>query len=789
MSDRTIFRTASLRGRTNRLAAVPLLWLFAAAIAEAQQPPSLGYVQPSGGTVGTSIEVTIGGYDWTPDMDLFVHSNANAKPIRLELLGPPGPVRIPEPPYWFGKKARRTPLPLPREFRARLTIPPETPPGQITWQAANANGATAVGRLVISDLPQVLETDASGVPQRLESLPVTVCGQIERIEEIDRYHFVAAQTGPLTCELISRAIGSALNAVIRVTDRAGNLVSEAVDSAGLDAKFTFPVTAGEPYTVAIHDLDFGGDRSFVYRLNLTPGPRVTAALPAAGTRGQTRAIEFIGYGLATGTSRLETVTREVTFPEDPALDHLDYRLETPIGLSAPIALGLSPFEEHRRLPNPPPAPQLEVPFGITATFGELHGEHRYQVVGKQGDHWSVSCLAQRLGSPLDVAVTVLDQAGTEVLRVDDSAGSTDAEAWFTLPADGTYQIVVSDGSAAGDQSDAIYRLSVEAARAGFRLQAPERLSIPIAGKASLAVKVERIAKFDAPIRIDLSGLPEGVSAPADFVIAAGQTQGNIELNVGPDAAARAAAVSIRGQAETDEGPVTQQSAPMLLAITIPPPFEIDAEGKDDVLKWPRGTTFPGPVLIERQGDFSGPVMLEMHSRQGRHVMGISGPEVSVPPGVNRFLYPVHLPEWLETTRTSRMVVNGVAQVTDPRGNLRHSLVKQKTRMGFLPIGALLKLSAKTPRIATAAGQPFTIPLVIDRSASLAGPLRLELEPCSGFTAAPITLDSPLPEASLVIQSDAPDQEEYELTIRATAWQGEAFPVISRATIVVMIRHD
>ncbi len=34
-------------------------------------------------------------------------------------------------------------------------------------------------------------------------------------------------------------------------------------------------------------------------------------------------------------------------------------------------------------------------------------------------------------------------------------------------------------------------------------------------------------------------------------------------------------------------------------------FSIDAEGKDDVTKWPRGTTFPAPVLIERDEGFEG----------------------------------------------------------------------------------------------------------------------------------------------------------------------------------------
>jgi hypothetical protein len=112
---------------------------------------------------------------------------------------------------------------------------------------------------------------------------------------------------------------------------------------------------------------------------------------------------------------------------------------------------------------------------------------------------------------------------------------------------------------------------------------------------------------------------------------------------------------------------------------MPPPFSLDAEGKNDVTKWPRGTTFPAPVLIERNEGFTGDIVLEMAARQGRHRQGIRGPELSVQPGIDRILYPVFLPEWLETTRTSRMVVNGVSQVADPQGRVRYLSSKLKTR--------------------------------------------------------------------------------------------------------------
>ena len=51
-----------------------------------------------------------------PDMQLFVHDPR----VKLELTGTPSEVFVPEPPYWFGKKARDNDFPLPREYPARL---------------------------------------------------------------------------------------------------------------------------------------------------------------------------------------------------------------------------------------------------------------------------------------------------------------------------------------------------------------------------------------------------------------------------------------------------------------------------------------------------------------------------------------------------------------------------------------------------------------------------------------------------------------------------------------------
>ena len=815
-------RLSSSLSRVTRLAIAFVMIAGGSSVSRSQQqPPSIGYLHPCSVSPGESTGLTIGGYDWTPDMELFVRGGMG----KFELVAPPSAVLIPDPPYWFGKKARRTPLPLPRESRAALTLPADTPIGIVTWQAANANGATAIGKVWVDRLPKVIESAAHVSPQPLASLPIAVCGQIETIEQIDRYEFEATRSGPVTCELISRKLGSTMNGVVRVTDPSGKLVAEAVDSAGLDAKFTFGVTAGIRYTVAIHDLDFGGDRSFVYRLAIVPGARVTAAIPAAGRRGELGSVELIGYGVATGEAKLESVTKEFSFPADPGLAHFAIDFETPCGLAEPFLLPLSDATQIAAAPSNatsgaasgaagaalPGVFELPViPVGVTARFATPDAEHHYRLTGKKGDRLAIQVLAQRIGSPLDPAVAVLDANGQEKAQADDSPGSTDPDLIFEFPEDGPYTLVVTDATTKGGQADAIYHLAIAPDQPGFALRATEQLNLPIGGKVSIDVQAERRGKFDAPIRVTLEGLPEGVSAPAEIVIPGGQSKVGVELNVAADAAADASLVSIFGESSVSEpsisgpsvsepsisGPIggdksiRQGAEPMLVALTIPSPIEIDAEGKDDVLKWPRGSTFPGPVLIARKAGFDGDVVLEMHSRQGRHVMGIAGPEVAVPPGVDRFLYPVHLPEWLETSRTSRMVVNGVVRVADPKGNVRHVLVKQKNRMGFLPIGALLKLSAVEPLISlggTAESPSVSIPLKVDRAESIRQlDLTIELEPHPMFTASPVTIDTSAGELSVPVRCDVTAPGDYEITFRATGWQGKDFPVISRATVILVV---
>ena len=770
-----------------------LVLLPAARPAFAQTPPEIAYVFPPGGAPGSTVDVQLGGFNWTPDMQLFVHDPR----VKLELTGAPGPVIVPYPPFWFGRKARDSDPPLPREFPARLTIGVDVPAGFVRWQAANANGATASGVILIATEPEVREVGGHKSayehksPQVLSTLPIAVAGQLSRLEEVDRYLFAAPRNGPVTLDVWTRRLRTKMNAVLEVRDASGRLVADAADTAGHDLQLTFTAKQGEQYIVSLYDADFRGYTSYVYRLVFHDGPQVIAAIPAAGKRGESRPVKFIGYGIATGIPQLESVTHNVAFPADPQAQSFSFRLETPHGTALPFTLGLSNLIEAVEPPSSAAdARKLTIPAAVTGVLERQAVDDRYVLDGKKGETWQISARSAVAGAPLDLSLAVFDSAGKELVRKDDLLGTLDATLVFSVPADGTYQLSVGDVSGHSGSAAAVYHLQLEAALPDFILNVPEMLAVPLGGKAVLTVKVTRQVGFAEPIALELTGLPAGITAPANLTIPAGKSELPVELACAADVAVVAGMVSVRATSMVGGQPVTRPSGDVLVAITMKPRARLVPEGLDDVRKWPRGSTFPSPVFVERLEGFTGPVFLEQTAYQQRSRQGMTGPDLIVAPGVNKVDYPVFVPEWMETTKTSRFILNAVVQVPDPKGTVRHLLNKMELRLGILPVGAMLRISRPAAELHVKPGEPFDVPVNLARTAELTGDATLELklpeELAGKLVAELVKVPAMQTSATLRITSavGAAIRGEHELTIRATVLYQGNLPTISETTFVV-----
>lgn len=762
--------------------------LIAVPSARAQRAPEAGYVFPPGGKAGTTVEVRLGGYDWTPDMDYFTHDPR----VKLIPSGPPGPILIPQPPYWFGAKGRLASMPIPRETAAKLVIAADVAPGPLYWQAANANGVTSAHAFIVGAGLEVIEEESRKDAQLLASLPVTVSGRIMKNEEVDRYRFIAPKDGPITCELMARRLGAKFLGMLEVRDGKGQLIVDIAGTSGNDPILTFAAKAKEEYVVSVWDVDFGGDRSYVYRLTITDSPRVVGAVPAAGRRGETRDVEFLAEA---GTGKLESVKRKVTFPATGAT--FEYRLETTWGTAVPFPMLLSDLHESVGLPRP------IQPVGITGVLEQADTEERYFFGWKKGEIWSLSLEARRIGSPLDVALAILGPDGKELARNDDLPDTTDAGLDFTVPADGTYSVMVSDMAGKSGARTAIYRLVVRPQESDFKLHVPaQRISVPIGGKFDLPVKAIRTGGFKGPIALTVKGLPAGVTAPPNLTIPADKTDLVVSLEAGKDTGTAAALVTVEGTSGaltrtavaktthnlSPRGPEENQVSVLMLAATMKPRFKGQPVDQDTGRKVYRGTTFPADVIVERMEGFGGEITLQMAAIQSYAHQGITGGEVKVPPGVTKAIYPVYMPEWLETTRTSRMGMVAVAQVPDPKGKVRYLL---NDITGFITMtleGALLKVSSDDHDMTAPAGRPFDVRVKVARLAKLAEPVRLELrlpdEAAGRFKMEPIVVPVMQEDAVVRIIPAMDLRGLHTFTLRATAMQDGRYPVISEAHVTV-----
>jgi hypothetical protein len=237
-------------------------------------------------------------------------------------------------------------------------------------------------------------------------------------------------------------------------------------------------------------------------------------------------------------------------------------------------------------------------------------------------------------------------------------------------------------------------------------------------------------------------------------------------------------------------PPGQVVTQLLLAATGKPPLAIELVDKNRQRAVHRGTTYPAEFRIKRQAGFRGEVLLQMAARQSRHRQGITGPVLAVAADAERALYPCFLPEWLETDRTTRMVVLGLARVADPQGTPRWLAVPADARVTMILEGALLKVSHEAEELTVRGGEAFQLPVEVSRSAKL--PVQVEVElvvptQLQGLVeAAPVVLAAGQRQGVLRVRTaaDAQLSGRWTLQVRAAALQDQRWPVVSQADVAV-----
>jgi hypothetical protein len=742
-------------------------------------PPVASYIFPAGGQRGKTVDIRVGG--------LFLYKQCGFEILGAGIKAPAQLQRTQT--VWFEgplivQPESQQQEDYPRDMAGKIDIAADAPLGVRHWRTWTAQGATPAMKFIVGDLPEIVEDEIDGDPIPVPvQLPVTINGRIFPREDVDLWSFQAKKGQSIVCEVMAARLGSPLDSRLEILDPHGKKIAENDDYFGSDSYLRFTAPVDGTYQVKIHDINYRGGQAFVYRLTITADPYVERAFPLGGRRGSKVAVTLTGQGMS--------ATAEVQLPSDAA-DVYAHQFSFSGKRINPVLFDVDDLPE---VTKPTGSQPLSARAMCNGRIDKPGISDSWAFIAKKGDTWDIDLRAQRLGSPLAGVLTVKDAGGKELHKVDSTAtGQGDPSLHFSAPADGLYMIQVADRFAFRGGPEFAYRLRVDhpSTRQDFRLSVPaDVLALERGGQAKLKVNAVRLGGFADAINLAIDGLPAGVTA-AGTAVPAKQTSVDVTLKADQTALIRASRLTVCGSAVINGQPLTRVATvsgqaggrasvtlalrgtpdvdSLLLAVTLPTPFKVVA---DHDMRWaPRGSVHHRRYRLERNG-FDGPIEISLADRQARHLQGVTGPTILVPPGKSEFDYPITMPPWMETGRTCRVVVQAVGMVKD-RDGAEHPVSYSSVRPDDQIIAVVEpgRLGVETQRgsLRVTPGKTESILVQVSRGA-LRGAVKLELlvpAHFKGIQADPTTIGADKNSATLAVRFD-PDAHgpfNMPLVIRA-----------------------
>jgi len=279
----------------------------------------------------------------------------------------------------------------------------------------------------------------------------------------------------------------------------------------------------------------------------------------------------------------------------------------------------------------------------------------------------------------------------------------------------------------------------------------------------------------------IDDLPAGIACTGEK-IAKGRDETTLSFTATADAPLTVAACRVRLVATRDGAEVGRAAecdarrgepplAHLHVCVALPTPFAVVGESEIPYAR--RGTHHVRRYRLVRSG-FTGTVTVRLAEKQMRHLQGVEGPDVIVPPDAEEFEYPVFLPTRLELARTSRTVVTAIGEVADDDGN-RHQVcftsAKPSEQISVIIGPGPLAVDCDTTAVAATVAEPVTVVVKVDRGEGMTGPVRVQLvvpPHIRGVAADPV----------IVSPSESTVTLELRFTTDAGPWN---MPLVVRAT--------
>ena len=761
--------------------------------------PHASYVFPAGGQRGQTVEFLVGGHYLHEGCSFQMTGNGVLATPRIERTATTwfeGPV-IPMP-------ASQRQEDYPQDYLGSVTIDENAGLGLRHWRVWTSQGVTPRMKFIVGDLPEVIEHEIDGqpIPEHV-TLPVTINGRIFPREDVDIWTFEAQKGETLTCEVMAARLGSPLDSRIEIRDPNGQPVAENVDTFGSDSFVAFTAPKAGTYECRIHDIEFGGLQHYVYRLTIRKGPYVRSTYPLGGRRAGEVQLALSGASLPAATSSVSLA--------DATAGFVVWQIEpqsNPVLLTVGDSEELLEQEPNDEVSTDAPLSVKTLPVVCNGRICKAGDVDSWSFSAKKDQRLLFNISAERLGSRLDSEVVIVDATGKQLATNSDAGnGTADSRLLWKAPSDGTFAVQIRDELGSRGGEDFAYRLSItELTGEAFELSLPaDSVTVDRGGETKLKIAVDRSSGWSGPIELSVDGLPEGVTAEGT-TIAKNRNDTQLVFKAADKSPLGLAELRIIGKAVDAEVPIEAEAAfatdfgepaidGLTLCVSVATPFKFYAPFETKY--GARGSTFTRSYEIDR-GDFEGPIEIELADRQNRHLQGVTGQKVIVPPGESSFDFTVALPPWMEVGRTSRTCLMASAFVEDEAGQqhrVSYSSEAQDDQIIVLVDPTRLSIETSQPAISIPASGTASssgtveLPFKVARGSGLTGPVTVQLTGPAHITGwqASITevpANSGSGTLTLTISSDDAGPFNMPLTLQASMKDERGQPVTAECPVSI-----
>ena len=452
--------------------------------------------------------------------------------------------------------------------RLRIRCDASAVPGIRDVRVITPHGASTVGQLVVVCEGVTAEQPDNDTAEKAQAvtLPATLCGALEKGEDVDCWRIRVEAAGPWVFHLVSQRLQNRLHdmqsrvdPLLTLRSLAGQTIAASDNALAGDPLLAVAALQPGEYLLEVRDVRYQGNADWTYAIEASGRPFVTAVHPLAMAPGATVSTRLFTAGpplpgpvpIAIPADAPAGVWRVAPVFEGRPLGGVGILVTTDPITIEPVAA----------LPLPQAADGPDALAGATAIAGQavICGDidspgqaDRFAFTAKAGEAFSFEVHARRLGSNLDAKLRVLTADGGLLAEADDATYQRVLSAdpyveRFAAPADGTYLVEIRDLHGRGGAGFP-YALRIGPSSPTFVLEVDTDKTLLAPGLAApIYVRALRRGGFTGDIDLGIDGLPAGVTAVAGRILATGN-DGCLWLQAAPDAPAGWGNVTITGQA-------------------------------------------------------------------------------------------------------------------------------------------------------------------------------------------------------------------------------------------------